>query len=93
MRVERPGTGRRTAQVAAQHEVKNEEAVFIVLESVPQVDDERVVDLRVVHNVSGDGQLTERARRGGGRVPPFEELDEENGGWEEHFEGVEKETG
>lgn len=39
--------GRRplTAEVPTQHKIQNEETVLIVLERIPQVYDERVVDL------------------------------------------------
>lgn len=36
---------KRTAQVSAEHEVENEEAVVVVLESISHVDDVRVVNL------------------------------------------------
>lgn len=35
----------RTSEVTTQHEIQYEEAIFVVLECVTQVDDERVVDL------------------------------------------------
>jgi hypothetical protein len=38
--------GALTPQVSTQHEVQDEEAVFIVLECIPQIDDERVIDLQ-----------------------------------------------
>jgi hypothetical protein len=44
---------RRTTQVAAEHQVEDEEAVLVVLEGVAQVDDERVVDLGLITRASG----------------------------------------
>ena len=41
-----------TPEIATEHEIEDEEAVLVVLEGVPQVDDERVVDLHS-RNVSG----------------------------------------
>ena len=35
----------RTTEVASQHEIENEEAVFVVLKSISQIDDKRMVDL------------------------------------------------
>lgn len=37
--------GRRTAEVTAEHQVEDKEAVLVVLEGVAQIDDKRVVDL------------------------------------------------
>lgn len=37
----------RTSQVPAQHEIKHKETVLIILKSISQVDDERVVNLQV----------------------------------------------
>ena len=34
-----------TAEVATEHEVEDEETVFVILECIPKVDDERVVNL------------------------------------------------
>lgn len=42
---EREEKGRRTAEITSQHEVEDKEAVLVVLERVPQVDDERMVNL------------------------------------------------
>ncbi len=36
---------RRTTQVTAQHKVKDEETVLIVLKGITQIDNERMVDL------------------------------------------------
>ena len=44
----------RTAQVPSQHQVQNEEAVLVILESVAKVDEERMVDLPT--SVSGGHQ-------------------------------------
>lgn len=44
-RFEREEKGRRTAEITSQHEVEDKEAVLVVLERVPQVDDERMVNL------------------------------------------------
>lgn len=34
-----------TSKVSSKHEVKHKKAVFVVLEGISQVDDERVIDL------------------------------------------------
>ena len=34
-----------TSKVPTKHEIKNEETIFIILESISKVDQERVVDL------------------------------------------------
>ena len=39
--------GALTPQVPTKHEVQDEEAVFIVLECISQIDDERVIDLQM----------------------------------------------
>lgn len=38
---------RRTSQVAPKHQVENKEAVLIVLERIPHVDNEWMVNLRI----------------------------------------------
>lgn len=35
----------RTAQITAEHEVEDKETVLVVLESIAEIDDERMVDL------------------------------------------------
>ena len=35
----------RTSKIATEHEIEDEEAVFIVLEGITHVDDERVINL------------------------------------------------
>lgn len=35
----------RTSKITSKHEIKDKEAVFVILEGITQVDDERVVDL------------------------------------------------
>jgi hypothetical protein len=45
---------RLTSKITTKHEVKNEEAIIIVLESIAEVDQERVIDLhRGVEDVKG----------------------------------------
>ena len=36
---------RRTTKITTKHEVEDKEAVIVVLERIPKIDDERVVDL------------------------------------------------
>jgi len=43
-----------TPQVASEHEVQNEETVFVVLEGVAHVHDERVVDLGRTNRITGN---------------------------------------
>ena len=49
-----------TSKVASKHEVEDKKAIFVVLESIPQVDDEWVIDLNVTmremsESCRGDG--------------------------------------
>jgi len=53
-------SGIHTAQIPSQHEVKNEEAVFVVLERVSQINNEGVVDLENFNTVDqGDEEVTD----------------------------------
>ena len=45
----------RTSKVASQHEIQHKETIFVILESISQVDDEWMVDLhRVLKLDSGE---------------------------------------
>lgn len=49
-----------TSKVTSKHEVEDKKAIFVVLESIPQVDDEWVIDLNVTmremsESCRGDG--------------------------------------
>lgn len=55
-----------TSEVPSKHEVEDEKAVLVVLEGIAQVDDERVIDLKVtVRDVSEwRGRQVTATRRG-----------------------------
>ena len=46
---------RRTAKITTEHEVEDEEAVLVILKRVPQVDDERMVNLQSPISLVGWG--------------------------------------
>ena len=46
---------RRTAEITTEHEVEDEEAVLVVLKRVPEVDNERVVNLQSTNQFSRKG--------------------------------------
>ena len=47
-----------TSEVTSKHKVKDEKAVLVVLESIAQVDDERVIDLWEYDGVEHETKLS-----------------------------------